>query len=63
MEETAQPNVDTQQNVDIRPQLKRQAGSFALYMKKNYNDFRNLPNKDRLKAISEKYKAEKSKQQ
>lgn len=42
-----------------KPQVKRQAGSFALYMKENYSQVKNLPNKERLKALSEKYKSQK----
>ena len=38
---------------------RRKAGGFALYMKENYSQVKNLPNKDRLKALSEKYKESK----
>lgn len=61
--ETNQPN-QTPPNVSenlAKPQLKRQAGSFALYMKENYSQFKHLPNKERLKSIAEKYKSEKPK--
>ncbi len=44
-----------------KPKLKRKAGSFALYMKDNYSQFKHLPNKERLKALSEKFKSEKAK--
>ena len=49
------------QPTNTKGRARRKAGSFALYMKENYSQVKDFLNKERLKALSEKYKSEKSK--
>lgn len=57
----------TDQNVEPMKPLepmkpKRQPSKFAQFVKDNYSKVRDLPNKERMKRLSQMYKESKSKQ-
>ena len=54
-----QENVVAEVEVEVKEKPKKKPTKFAVWVKEQYHLVKNLPNKDRLKRLSEMYKEHK----